>query len=292
MQYVYASPPRVEGDQISLFDLNLARTQPNATDFTFAFYWCATNPITNAPGNCPRPTLVKPDYNNFAPRFGLAYTPWKNTVIRTGFGIFYDFNTNIEQNSVRISQGIWPFSTQQQVSGQNLTTIGPYDPPLSQANPFPKPPVGPPTPTFTINLDNRNPYALEWNFGVEQLLPKDWKLSMNYVGSGGRHLVLVTEENVAVIGPGPIADRRPVHNIGSIGNRENTGNSNYHSLQAKIEKNLSASLTFLNSFTWSQVAGYPQRRERRQHSVYVQQAAELRPIGFQCPPDKRHFVRL
>ena len=144
-----------------------------------------------------------------------------------------------------------PNSSSHPLCGGCLTTIGPYNPPLSYSNPFPKPPVGPPTPTFTINLDNRNPYALEWNFGVEQLLPRDWKLSVNYVGAGGRHLVLVTEENVAVIGPGPIADRRPVHNTGSIGNRENTGNSNYNSLQAKVEKNLTSSLTFLNSFTWS-----------------------------------------
>ena len=36
-------------------------------------------------------TLLPTDKNNFAPRVGLAYRPWgNNTVIRTGFGIFYD----------------------------------------------------------------------------------------------------------------------------------------------------------------------------------------------------------
>jgi hypothetical protein len=33
---------------------------------------------------------VKPDYNSFSPRFGIAYSPNPKTVIRTGFGIFYD----------------------------------------------------------------------------------------------------------------------------------------------------------------------------------------------------------
>jgi len=36
-------------------------------------------------------TLVNSDKNNFAPRFGLAWRPWGNTtVLRAGFGIFYD----------------------------------------------------------------------------------------------------------------------------------------------------------------------------------------------------------
>ncbi len=241
----------MQGNQISLFDFQKAKTQPDATDFTFAFYWCATNPITNAPPNCPLNTLVHPDKTSFAPRLGVAYSVAKNTVIRTGFGLFYDYNTNIEQNSVRISQGVWPFSNSQLISGQNLTTLGPYDPPLSLSNPFPKPPAGPPTPQFTINLFNRDPYAMEWNFGIEQMLPAGLKLSVDYVGSGGRKLVIVTEENIGVVGPGSIDSRRPIHTLSTIGSRENTGTSNYDSLQTKLEKNLASGLTFLNSFTWS-----------------------------------------
>ena len=34
---------------------------------------------------------LKTDRNNFAPRLSLAYRPWgNNTVIRTGFGLFFD----------------------------------------------------------------------------------------------------------------------------------------------------------------------------------------------------------
>jgi len=251
VQYVYASPPRVQDDKISVFDFQKAKTQPTATDFTFAFLWCAKNPITGAEANCPVQTLVHPDKNNWAPRFGIAYAPRKNTVIRMGFGIFYDYNTNIEQNSIRISQGVWPFSNSQLISGQNLTTLGPYNPPLSLNNPFPKPPAGPPTPQFTINLFNRDPYAMEWNGGIEQMLPKDFKLSLDYIGSGAHKLVIVTEENVARVGPGAIDPRRPIPTLGSVNSRENTGNSSYHSLQGKLEKNLATGLTFLNSFTWS-----------------------------------------
>jgi hypothetical protein len=47
-----------------------------------------------------RPSIVDPDWNNFAPRFGFAYRPAlaKNTVVRGGFGTYYATdNFNEEQ---------------------------------------------------------------------------------------------------------------------------------------------------------------------------------------------------
>ena len=49
LQYVYASPPM--GNQTSLMDINLAHTQPLATDFAFAYLWGEKNPITGAAPN-------------------------------------------------------------------------------------------------------------------------------------------------------------------------------------------------------------------------------------------------
>jgi hypothetical protein len=48
-----------------------------------------------------RPSIVDPDWNNFAPRFGFAYRPGflENTVVRGGFGIYYATDNF---NSVRI----------------------------------------------------------------------------------------------------------------------------------------------------------------------------------------------
>ncbi|MGH9628556.1 MAG: carboxypeptidase regulatory-like domain-containing protein, partial [Bryobacteraceae bacterium] len=115
LQYVYASPPR--GNQVSAMDVDLARTQPLATDFTFAYIWAETNPITGAPPNA-SPGLLEPDRNNFAPRIALAYTPFANTSIRTGFGLFYDYNTNLIQNNN--ARGFsYPFAVSRSVTGQN-----------------------------------------------------------------------------------------------------------------------------------------------------------------------------
>ncbi len=256
LQYVYATPPAFEQggvkNAISLFDWNKALTQPDATDFTYAYYWCSTNPITGAAPNCANPRLMVSDKKNFAPRLGIAYSPRSNTVIRTGFGMFFDFNSNIEQNSIRVSQANWPYSNSVSLSGQNVDTLGPLNPVLSLSNPYPVPGSGPPpNSNQSINRFNKSPYAIEWNFGVEQLLPGAIKLSVDYVGSEGVRLLQAYYQNVAVLGTGSINSRRPVHNAGAFPWRNTDGTSSYNSLQAKVERSFKGGLTFLNSFTWS-----------------------------------------
>ena len=251
LQYVYASPPLVQHNAISLFDWQTALTQPDATDFTYAYFWCSTNPITGAPPNCPRNSIMEPDRTDFAPRVGFAYAATPTTVIRTGIGIFYDFNSNIEQNSIRVSQGNWPYSTTLSISGQNLTTLGPLNPALSLDNPYPSQSQSPPLPEQSINRFNRDPYAMEFNFGIEQTLPFALKLSADYVGGVGRRLILPVEQNVAFLGTGSIDSRRPLHNAGTFSWRSNSGASSYNALQVKLEREFRSGLTFLNSFTWS-----------------------------------------
>jgi hypothetical protein len=255
LQYVYATPPVVEQggvkDAISLFDWGKALTQPNATEFTYAYYWCSKNPITGAAPNCPRNSLMEPDRKNFAPRLGIAYALRKNTVIRTGFGMFFDFNSNIEQNSIRVSSANWPYSNSLNISGQNTDFLGPISPVLSLDNPWPTQTGAPPGSNQSINRFDRTPYAMEWNFGIEQLLPKGIKLSVDYVGSGGRRLVQARFQNMAVVGSGSIASRKPVHNASTFAWRATDGNSNYDALQMKLERSFQSGLTFMNSFTWS-----------------------------------------
>lgn len=247
LQYVYASPPLVTGNRISLFDWQTALTRPDATDFTFAYLWCATNPINGEPPNCPRNSIMVPDKKNFAPRLGVAYSIDQKTVVRAGVGFFYDFNTNIEQNSIRVSQGVYPFGTSLAVTGQNITTLGD----LSLDNPYPGTPGSAPIPVQGIDRFNKSPYAIEWNLGFERMLPWSMKLSTDYVGSGGRRLVISYPQNIARLGPGSINSRRPLHNASYFPYRMTNGGSSYNSLQVKLEKAFSSGLTFLNSYTYS-----------------------------------------
>jgi hypothetical protein len=92
---------------------------------------------------------------------------------------------------------------------------------------------------------------MEWNFGIERLLPLDIKLSLDYVGAAGRRLIETFYQNQAVLGSGSIDSRRPVHNAGVFPWRHNIGTSSYNGLQMKLERQFKSGVTFLNSFTWS-----------------------------------------
>jgi len=260
LQYVYGSPPVFEQggvtNAISALEWDQAITQPNAMDFTYAYLWCSTNPMTGAAANCPRNSIMNPDRRDWAPRLGIAYAPLKNTVIRTGFGMFFDFNDSIEQDSERVSSAEWPYSLSANYDSQNLDYLGPLSPAISLSNPWPpRSSSPPPGSNQSISRFNKTPYAMEWNFGVEQLLPGAIKLSVDYVGSAGRRLPLLEYQNLAVLGSGSVASRKPVHNMATFSWIENAATSDYNSLQIKLERSITSGLTFMNSFTWSKTLG-------------------------------------
>jgi hypothetical protein len=244
LQYVYAAPPT--GNATSLMNINLAHTQPLATDFSFAYLWGEKNPITGAPPNASA-GIINPDRNNFAPRVGLAYSLFRRTVIRSGFGMFYDYNTNLIQNSIRGFH--YPFAVTRSVGGQNLLIPGAYN--LS-TNPYA--PFSPATANLsgTVDLNRRDPYALEWNFGIQQMLTGNLMLEVDYVGTGGRKLVTNIQQNEAPVSPLPVNPRRPWPNTPtSFFLIADIQNSNYNALQVKLERRFASGLTFRNSYSWS-----------------------------------------
>ena len=54
--------------------------------------------------------LIQNDYNDFAPRVGIAYKLGSKTVIRSGFGMFYNSTFVQELQDLR---KFWPFTIQQ-----------------------------------------------------------------------------------------------------------------------------------------------------------------------------------
>jgi len=256
LQYVYAPPPVAAGNRISLFDYAKALTNPDATDFSFAYLWAGTNPITGQSPNVTRRSILKPDKTDWAPRFGISYSPFRNTVIRSGFGMFYDFNTNLVQNSIRVAFNNWPYSLGQQVSGQNITELGPYQPYISLTNPFVKATPTPPAPRNTLDINNRDPYVMEWNFGVQQALPGSLVLETDYLGAASRRSVLNVVENIAPAGVLPANPRRPLPNSGSFIDTLNQGNASYNALQVSLQRRFAMGLTFRNSYTWSKSLDY------------------------------------
>jgi hypothetical protein len=185
-------------------------------------------------------SLWKTDWLGFAPRIGLAYIAHQNpdhaTVIRAGFGIFYDMgNTQGSQGYYGAGVG----------SSATLTSV-PF--PLTSAQlALPAPSIQAPynATVFAFDPNLKLPYSLQYNLALEQALGKAQSLTVNYVGAGGRRLLTQFEVQPATLG-------NP--NFTTYGDLELTqgrADSAYNSLQVKYQRELLHGLQTLASYTWS-----------------------------------------
>jgi hypothetical protein len=125
------------------------------------------------------------DKADFAPRLSTAYGLTKKTVIRSGFGIFYDRFMLGNQLAVARNNGI----NQQQVlvTGTNLALYPSCTPTNLAACPTPATAPTVRTTTDTIAPNLRAPYTLQFNVGVDQQMSKFGTISVNYNHIRGDH---------------------------------------------------------------------------------------------------------
>ena len=100
------------------------------------------------------------------------------TVIRGGFGVFYDLATS-EMGNV-VSPFNYPEGATTFLFGGNF----PFTP--DQLQP---PPITPAGGVQAFDPHLRLPYTLQWNIAAEQALGQQQSLTASYVGSSGRRLL-------------------------------------------------------------------------------------------------------
>jgi outer membrane receptor protein involved in Fe transport len=195
------------------------------------------------------------DFTNWQPRVGVAYSLFQNTVLRAGYGRFYDNWAAITQTAQNF-EGTWPSVGQLGASNLNPLTgtpnTGVLDPfnlgsgqALPAATPFSQS-------TWFADPYLKRPYADQWNFGVEQQVTSRTVLSANYVGSRGEKLDIGGAYNVATTpGPGNPQLRAPFPYIGVTAFDRSVGSSTYNALQMSLNGRSEHGLTYLVSYTWS-----------------------------------------
>ncbi|QEE29862.1 TonB-dependent receptor [Terriglobus albidus] len=212
------------------------------------FFDTATGQFAYA-GSSIRRSIVKPDFNNFAPRIGFAWRPslLPNTVIRGGVGTYYATdNFNEEQFK---NQGS-PFYTSRSNTPSTTTPVSIFNPFAGTSTTFPPAHAN----IFTLDQDNRTPYINQWGLDIQQAFASDYLLELEYAGSSGQKLAQRKNANIGAIdttGSIPLASRKPFPQYGFILVSSNYGRSNYNALTAKLEKRMSHGNSFLVAYTYS-----------------------------------------
>ena len=190
----------------------------------------------------------QPDSSNFGPRIGFAYTPaflGKKTVLRGGFGMFYDgLFTNIVDNTQASSPNAAAPDIISPAAGRGTANFSAN---LTNGNLNKTPLV---TDTIESMVPNiRSPRTLQWNLNVQNDLGHGFISQVGYVGTRGEHLYGTTETN-PVIDPFNTGARL-FPELGRVVIRDNSGDSIYHSAQVEINRTFAHGFLMRAAYTWS-----------------------------------------
>lgn len=199
--------------------------------------------------------ITPADKNNFSPRVGVAWDPFKDgkTIVRAGYGFYYDqplvgvfeqaafttppFNTVESFSSVQ-------FNVPQTITYSNVragnppTTVGLRN-------------------VIAIAPDFKTPESQVWSVGVQREVFNNAVVDISYVGTKGDHLI--RRRNINFLEPSVIQQfgvnganiRRPYLGWGTITYIETSAISRYHGLLSSFQYRFAKGFTFTAAYTFS-----------------------------------------
>jgi hypothetical protein len=212
------------------YDFETAPYDPSGHAQTFD---TRTNTLA-APGT----PFFKDNPLDFSPRFALAWQPSKKTVVRAGYGIFFQ--------SYPIGFGSYSIPTNN-IAG-NTTLLRQTIPSLSY-------PLAPflslgtaPLPTVSgFNWNKPDIYSQQWNFTLERQLGDSNSLTVAYVGNHGLNL----RRNINANFFDPTLRRRPIAGFADVNLETASGQSVYHSLQVSLTQRFRHGFQGVLNYTWA-----------------------------------------
>jgi hypothetical protein len=189
-------------------------------------------PTTQAPYSAPGA--------DFAPRIGLAYDPFGKgkTVIHAYGGTFY--------NPMHFGFGLVG----------NIPAYESYNVNVFQA-PLVYPMANPPLPAGTQNVsafptNPKDPYSINWLFGIQQEVAPKTVLTINYTGNEDHHMQSGVDFSALNANPANVLTQsgRPYSGFANENVDADILNSSYHALQVQLRHNTSR-LNYELNYTWS-----------------------------------------
>ncbi|HYN86639.1 MAG TPA: carboxypeptidase regulatory-like domain-containing protein [Pyrinomonadaceae bacterium] len=189
---------------------------------------------------------------NFAPRLAFAWAPGaggaqgqQKTVIRGGFGVFYDrFNEGLLLQSERFSGG----GTQQFLvtstteGGAAALDLFPVVPTIAQLEAFSVPQT-----LRRMAGDLRTPYTLQTALSFERQLPYRTSLSVSLIAARTLHVLRSRNVNAPLPGTGA----RPLAGVGNVFQYESSGRFNQQQLIVNFNNRFSRRYSFSANYIWN-----------------------------------------
>jgi Carboxypeptidase regulatory-like domain/TonB dependent receptor len=254
----------------------------NGINFRYAPYWSTANlnplpavlnPLQTVQDGRMGNRLINTNYGDFAPRFGIAYSPSDKWSIRAGYGIFYNMES---KNSIfDLARGM----------GGRATTLASttYATPSFTYTNF----------LNTANLPVTIPVSLTWGaaqhlpdtstqqfvLNVQRMIGANNTFELGYNGNISRHLAFLLDENQGILNAVlPTQLRLPYPEWGASGIQYvmAAANGDYNSLRAQWTTKLSNNLNALLGYTWS-------RSLDDSSSIRGSVGADFSPQNALCP---------
>jgi hypothetical protein len=200
-------------------------------------------------------TLIHPDRNDWAPRFGVAYTVTPKLVVRGGYGVFY-------QQQDRYGSESQLALNPPQLIDVNLTAPNPATAPVMiLRNGF--------TPVSASNIvksaiqwrvqdPNQNtPMVQQFSVGFEYQIGDSMVTDVQYVGNRTRNGRKLRNLNQGIITNDTVVFPYAQYGFGSayLEQIATDGNADYNALQMRLQRRFSGGLAFTTSFTYSRANG-------------------------------------
>ncbi|MGD0921849.1 MAG: TonB-dependent receptor [Terriglobia bacterium] len=263
LRYEYNSPITDKYDHLGSFDFNkglvMMAGRDNVTLINFDPATGLYVPVgtENLGSTSQNRALNRPDRNNWAPRIGFAWQPFGDTktVVRGGYGIFYDqtfgdvYLSSKASNPpfVRVGLGTLEEALPLIMTGQLAIGTGEVI-----QNALVPPTVGPLFPVISpFQLDFRDAFIQQWGFNIQRELPGSWLLDVGYLGTRGLRLPRITDPNQPNPDPVNQTTARRFPTFSNFSYYESSGSSSYHALQVKAERHFSRGLAFVAGYTFS-----------------------------------------
>jgi hypothetical protein len=221
------------------YEFNTPPTDPTNRMSAFDF---ATGQVEQVGTNGLSRSGIQPDYKDFAPRVGFAWSITPHTVMRGGYGIYYDAGMVVVNSALYFNPPYFNIRVFFPSSAGLLTLANPFPLNLSYV-----PPAS--LSTLSPNLTTANIQA--WNYTLQRELPSAGTLTLSYAGSKGTHLIYSRNINQPPPEAGDPSANAPNPAFGGIDYIDSGANSSFNSLQVTFNRPLRRDVSVLASYTFS-----------------------------------------